>query len=404
MKSNVSPDRPSLKSARPRDWKVWFFQEWGLLLLAGVLAILIWEITSRRVVKSHVLGPVEMRIEVDEALQGRVGAVLTGNRTRSFELVCSEREMFEAREALDHDGRAVVVVKVTDADVSKPRDITRNDQYAWPFADHERILPGGLALPPSGGKVFPLTAASPRVAWREDDDATRPTKSELLARQIGISWTLSQPTVALLAPEGSEKQPRWIFLEPDPINLMTVVGKAAGDIEPKDIPFDRPLPYKLTFNNWRERGGEKWQIAWRQGLTLPEITATLTLTQNGERPLTNRLLVNLPDEYEADPPRDSVPGINAISMQLEGTIKGPKAVLDALQGDPSGWAWVIEVIDASQLKEGTMGTQPTPWQKLQARIDFSPTKAEFRNKGITFVPADGQDRFDLKVRWNPRAK
>ncbi len=404
MKAPADADRPNLASAAHRgDWKVWLLQEWGLLLLAAVLAILIWEITSSRVVKPRPLRDVQIRLAVDDVLKDRVGAVITGKPTKDFKLICSERERNEAREALDQDGRAVVTIRISEAPPAMRPLNSRLDRYAWPFSNHERILRDGRAEPPEG-YVFGLLPADPRVGWDGDDKATRPSRSELDRRGIRVTWTLSQATVPLLAPVGREKLPGYVRLEPDAIDLASVVGKDAGDIETADIPFDHPLSYKLTFNTWRA-DGDAVDVAWRHDLALPEITATVTLTEITQREVTNALLALLPESVEAKMPADSLPGFDDVGVRLTGTLKGPKAVLDALEADPSGWSWGIHVISQAKLEKVPTGTgAEAPYVKLNAEIVWFATKPEFQNQGVVFLRKPGQDGFDLEVRRRPRAK
>lgn len=397
MRSLSAADRPTLAGSRRTSWKVWLFQEWGLLLLAAALAVIIWEITSQRVVKSRWLRGVEIRLEVDPSLRDRVGAVLTGKTTRDFEVICSERERNEALEALDQEGRPVVVIRITEPLEAGKRALNaRIDKYAWPFANHDRILSPGSADAPDG-EVFALAQANPSVKWSDPQKATVPSRSDLDARGIDVTIKISRDTVGLLAPKGREDDPGYTVINPDAINLVSV----AGELVPHDdIPYDRPLPYDLTFEDWR--GAQ--DTPWRRGIPLPAIKATVTLTQSGEASLKNRVIVQLPDEYEADPDRQGTTGLSrAGKLLFTGKLRGPQADLDALANELNGWAWGIEIIDPAELPDGTMNNGQSEWKKVRARFFWYPTDAKrFADHGIRFIPEPEQEDFDLKVRWNPR--
>ncbi|MDJ0521370.1 MAG: hypothetical protein QNJ90_04775 [Planctomycetota bacterium] len=398
MRPPAPTDRPTLASARRTNWKVFLLQEWGLLLLAAALAVIIWEITSRRVLKTHTLDDVEIQLVVDPAIRDRVGAVITGKVTKDFELFCSEREKDEALEALNVDGRPVVTMRITQPIESGKRDLNaRLDKYDWPFANHHRILVQASADAPAG-EVFALAEAHPRVSWPDDDEATLPRRSELAKRGIEVRIKVSQDKIDLMAPKGREDDPGWTFLSPDPINLTSVAGELVAY---DDIPFDRPQRYDLEFEGWIQTD----DTTWRRGLKIPTLSATVTLVETGEMPLQNRVIMQLPQEYQADLDRQAIPGVNVGGKLLfTGQLKGPKKDLEALQKDPSAWAWGIEVQDAAELPDGTMNAGPSEWKTVRARFVWYPTKPEFRDAGIEFQPKPGQDDFDIKVRWNKRKR
>jgi len=398
MRSPAPTDRPTLASSRRTSWRAFLLQEWGLLLLAAVLALIVWKITSDRVIQPFKIGSVEVVLEVEPAIRDRVGAVLTGPNTFDLELVCSEREYNEAREALDRGGKPQVGLRVGTAPESGSRVFNTDDHYAWPFANHERILAPNTARFPAG-RVFALAPAHPRVDWADEDAATVPTRTALKeGREIRVSITVSRDTVSVLAPKGRENEAAYTVLTPDPINLVSVVGELVAD---GDVPFDRPLVYDLTFEGWRNPRDEV-ERAWRRQLDIPAIQATVTLTQIATSTPKNGVVLQLSDDYEVELDRVGIPGLSSVGkLTFTGTLIGPKGILDALERDPEGWAWGIDVLDRANLPDSTMGGGGE-FLKVDARLFWYPKKVEYRDHGVRFKPERGQDVFSIKVRWNPR--
>ena len=205
-----------------------------------------------------------------------------------------------------------------------------------------------------------------------------------------------------MAPEDSADKPAWTFLVPDAINLTSIAGEMVAY---GDIPFDRPQRYDLTFEGWiaATDSVSPTEAVWRRGLRIPTISATVTLVETGEASIKNRVVILLRQEYQTEVDRQKTPGVNVGGdLLFEGQLKGPKAELERLAREPEGWFWGIELKDPSELPDDKMNDGPSPWKKVRARFRWCPTSPDLRDRGIEFLPKEGQDDFDIKVRWNKR--
>jgi hypothetical protein len=379
-------ERPSLASARRLGWQAWLLQEWGLLVLAVVLTVIIWDVTSKQVIKPHTIEGVEVVLRLRPGDEDRIGAVLDEAPTLvDVSIRTSARRRDEVVEALHRDGRLVLELLVNPNVNAESRPINATDRWLWPFDDHETI-DARAPLPTRTGRVFRLRGMRQGPILMPD---TIPPRAQLEAEHgITVRMDLSQATYSDLLAPGSVLGEG---LRPDPIDLTEILAQDA-------LP-EGNWPARLSFSQWREAPGDAPQRAYRRGLRLPEVTATLAFDRLVKKSIENKLVVLLdPDRYEWVTPEVARPAMTY--LVFTGDLLGPKRAIERLEKSLEDWCWGVRVRPRSDrpLPEKPTDGGETDFTTVDAEVVFMRVGEAFEFAKVTFERKPGQDSFDLSVR------
>ncbi len=396
----ASGDRPSLESARKAPFRVWILQEWGLILLAAVLAIILWEVTSTRVIRELRITGVRVLLDVSDDDQKQIGAVLSNrDETVTIEMTCSERERFAVLAALTKTGGGTPALRLKVSPrlegAKRPFDLSI-ESWLWPVDNAAEL---GMRVPKVPvGTVYRIEGmqqvhiAKPR---------TIPDAAGLaeLGYKILITDPDSEPPVDIrldhafmefLAPRAvfSDTTEGGLSMEPDPIDLNAILASEAP-------PLGKPQTFSLTFNQWRSAH------PYRSRLGLQKVTATLTLYRPADATFKNRMEVLLHPQFEwaeSSAKPDFTPGP---PYEFKGTLSGPQWILDEIAKDLAGWMWQMWIAEPSDGWPVSTMVAADEWKKnVPARIEWVPLRPEWKNKGVRFVPKEnsGEDGFTVKIK------
>lgn len=420
--------RPHLEeNPRERGWTSWLLQEWGLLVLAAVLAVLIWEITSQAVIKEQVIANVRVRLVIAAQDVERVGAVLNSADTRvDLALTGSERERFAVLEALTAvgGGTPVLELQVSPEISDESRDISDTlDFWRWPVDNADAI--GLRASMRDIGRVYKIEGMQQvHIAQPETIPATSPDPRKGPLAQRGFQLQLLDPGttaathiqvtpgfVEFLAPRavlgGGEGA---LTMTPDPISLEELLAGEAPQV-------GEVKTFTLTFNRWRS--ATDVQVAERERVrqyraSLPPIKATarLALQPISALQADGRLEVMLDPQFDWDwdGPAPQAVIRDATPMSFVGELVGPADALAEIAANPDKWMWAIYVTEP-EAKPGEEGGWPKVASMMdpadqtrkgvRATIEWVPQESgsHWIQRGVRFKPsaAKGEDQFFVKV-------
>ncbi len=325
----------------------WFSSEWSLVLLALVLAVLIWAV---------VWGQISIPDKVNVYVEARTSATFVAypeNQVR-FEFQGPRAEVEDARARLGTH----VSVDVPDLPPGEDRgDFVLNDpsQFSFPFP--RRLVKGLLR----GTTVQRFRWEQKRVFFAQ------PQITGLLP---GLTCEVTlEPESAMLRVPATTVQTEVV---PDAVDVSKILEGLPDDL---DI---RPKLVPLSFNAWRKDPAlEKYRAA----VELPEVVATLRFHLLKGRELRNRVEFSHPEGYEVTPDE-----AEAVIEQgyFVGKFQGVQGDLDRLAAEPDAW-WFLVRIPPDKLPAET-GDPETVYleiefvhsQKLDGlRVLFQPASATF---------------------------
>jgi hypothetical protein len=398
-----------MASARKLGWKAWLLQEWALLLLAATLAVIVWTITSAKVLKERTIAGVRFELYVAPEDAARVGAVLkTEGQIGTVKLFGSERARNAVVAALcrGHDGQPVLRLHVSPQVGSNRARRPLNDaldKWMWPV-DNGQELKLTAALPE--GRVYrldrrrqgeillpPLTASTREVAQKKG---------------IEIQMSLSRASAEYLAPAeiltgvptpGITATGKPFRMEPDPLDLSSQVGR-------DHVKLTAGGPYTLSFNRWRDALDvptdlQGYAANYRHRLPVPEVQVTVTLRQVeelGPDDTINQVVVMLDERMEAQLDPQNVDGL-LTTGRFGGTLVGPADLLEEVRTHPEEWTWVVWV---DKPKEGWPGKPEDGWLHTTGTLAWVPQRASWRGQGIHLKLTAGQRNFRMQVRLRPK--
>ena len=411
-------ERPSLESARRGSWKSWLLQEWGLLILAAVLAIIIWEITSTNVISEQRIEGVRVELEIADEHQSRIAAVLDDPAVRvDIAMECSERERNAVLAALTETGggtpllRLRVSPEIADANESRVL-VDGIDAWLWPVANAAEI---DMRATFPGGRVYRIEGLQ-QVEIRMPP--TTPDREEL--GKLGYALKLldagsSAATEIQVTPAFIELlAPRALLapgdgpavMTPDAIDLSALLaddGARTGSLQ----------TFELSFTQWRKaaelRGTvqevtERRVAHYRESLPPFKASAKLALVRTATLTETHRIEVLLDPKYEWDydgPAPDVIR--DATPMQFTGTLTGPADALAEIKANKDQWTWAIWVSEPDEKDGGwpTAGAmsdaEASVRKNVPARIVWVPKDSTWIERGVRFDPQPGEDEFSVKI-------
>jgi hypothetical protein len=235
-----------------------------------------------------------------------------------------------------------------------------------------------------------------QVKVNVDEPQTMRSAEELrLDEKLKVEFTLPRRNFEITGPEVIFGSP----LIPDKIA-----------IDPSDFPLRDDGTYGgtrevvLTFREWRKTGAEGWIQAYKRGVPLPQVKATVRLIPLEEPSISNRLVV-LADEslYEFDfEELRSDPSVARVGpLTSQGTLRGPKDVLDELkqEASKSQWLWAIRLTSdpEAEFKSGGVKPDAEGWLSLNGEIIWLPFE-KFQNRGVVHVRQALEKEFTYRVR------
>jgi hypothetical protein len=314
QRATASTPSPSATRARHRGWRRFLLEEWGLLLLALVLAILMWEVVRAGVEHEEYVRGVRIVPRTPAGHRAYVDGPI------AFPLRGPRGQVESWRAALARTGDSIILEVGENAAGEDRRSLRPGrDRFVFPFPEW-LLGAAGRDLVPTGGSVYRLleqtvAVAEPRIVLPEGTPRV----------------TINPPTVTVVAPRGVLGD----RIQPDPLDLREV-------FQP---PFDlaTPIQRRLTFNEWREDrrpAGERGYGRERADVEVPEVSVTVTVV--------------LPEtEIENDYQVRALPGWTVEVENREGfrgtryrgLVRGTRSQLDALRNQPYLWMWVLSVRD-----------------------------------------------------------
>jgi len=283
-------------------------------LLALVLAVLVWAVVWRDISTQD--DPVEVRLLLETSprftaiYDGRVDLTLRGPRG----------EIERARRSLGTP--PVLNVRVPDLAAGEDH---REIQLTWEMISlpFPRRLVQALSLEGTGG----LPAAN---VYRVRERRITFLPPEIVGVPEGIAYDVVMAPAAapVRGPAGKIGGPDGT-ITPDKIDLSGYFREGA-----KDLPGETKI--ECAFDTWRtdpENGRH------RAGVKLPTVQAVLTFRVTGHLEITNRLVFDLPPEYEVlcEPTERYAEG------RYRGLFAGRQRDLDRLKKSTDAWWFVVRV-------------------------------------------------------------
>lgn len=291
----------------------WLASEWGLAVLALVLAVLVWAIVWGNISQEDRFEKVKLRPLTSARYvaypeQDEITLVVKGPR----------RELEEAQARL---GSPAVVDMPID-DLSPEEDSTQIwlaevDQLAVPFP--ARLLTG----------LDPVEI--PVEVYRLKETVVRFMRPVVdgVPRGIDYSVVLAPETAKITAPSYKVESD----IQPDHIDVVDLFRDRGEGYLPPETTRD------LSFDNWRS---DPKQGRYRTEIALPAVKATVRFFATEKRSLSNPIVFWGPygplEGYEI-----TVAGGLVQTGYYEGTFEGATADLDRLERDRSSWWFVVRI-------------------------------------------------------------
>ena len=409
MKAPPAPtERPNLETARRVGWRTWIFQEWGLLILAAVLAVIIWEITSTNVIRELDIQGVRVELYVAEQDRDRVGAVLDRDDTRvTLQMTCSERERRAVHEALTAVGGGTPVLRLRIhpevAETVRPIGENYGDVWQWPVNNAEEIE---LSATMPSGRVYRIEGLQQvHIA----PPPTKPSAEQL--RGLGYQLqTLDPDTPAAakikVAPGFMEfRAPKAILGASDgPFTMIPDEIDVRSLFEGETPQLGVIQTFELSFTDWRAAkhfatndSDEKGRVAqFRAGLPVVRATARFALQRIETKPIQNRIEVLLNPAYawEFDGVSPDRLIREEIPWQFSGELVGPADALKEIAERKGDWHWAIwveEPKDGWPKTDSMMDTADNVRKGVRAKIVWVSSDPTWVRRGVYFDPDQGKN-------------
>ena len=285
----------------------WLASEWGLALLALVLAVLVWAVVWGKISKPREIDLVDgLEIRVPKGFvafhEGTVRLKLNGPRS-------------ELEEAAQQIGRRLVVHL---EDLPHAAEVERIplddvDQFAFPFPSR---LVESVTVEPPEVEVF---------AWTESQVRFVRPKVRGVPLGVGYEVEIDPPSAPVAGPAGKVGD----GIQADPLELDELFAEGGTGFLPSDT--RRPL----TFNAWRKEPGER---RYRADVELPPVAANVRFFFEGKRSISNRIEFKHPEGY--------VVTVSDPDVQLgnyTGRFRGVEEDLTRLEKSLDSWWYVVRV-------------------------------------------------------------
>lgn len=412
---SAHPERPSMDSARRRSWKTWVFQEWGLIILAAVLAVIIWEISSTQVIREQRIDDIRVELVIADEDKARITAVLDNPiDTISIAMTCSERERYAIASALTEAGggtktlRILVAPEITDASRAIQPGL---DRWLWPVANAEEI-DMRATMPP--GRVYRIDGVQQvgisTPPTLPDVEGLRDREFDLQLLDPGTSAAANVQVVPsfveFLAPrmilgrgEGA------LTMQPDPIDLRTLLGSDT-------LRLGEVMIFELSFTRWRNAelpsdvgysAEERRRVRqFRNALPPIKATAKLALQRQVRKPVENRLEALLHPRFTWSFDSGAPLGANleTTPYDFKGTLVGPADVLDEVIANKDKWTWAIAIRKPDEggwPDASAMADADKQGKVSEARIVWVPENEDWIRRGVRFEPDPSTEVFYVKV-------
>lgn len=291
----------------------WIVSEWGLAVLALILAILVWAIVWGNISKSDSFTRVKLRPLTSARYaaypeQTEITLLVRGPR----------RELEEAQARLG----SPATVDVPIADLEPDEDsrflwLSEVDQLAVPFP--ARLLTG----------LDPIEV--PIEVCRLKESTVQFSKPVVRGVPLGIGYSveLEPADYVITAPANKVET----GIPPDHIDVADLFqGRVEGYLPPD-------TKRRLAFDNWRN---DAKQRRYRTEVELPEVTATVRFFAVEKRTLSNPVVFWGPygplEGYDV-----SVAGGLVQTGFYEGAFEGATADLDRLEDARNSWWFVVRI-------------------------------------------------------------
>lgn len=390
MTEPVGPPRAGQDAGKSPGipWRLLVRREWGLLVLAGALTVMVFSLVSDDITREWSLTAVP--VTADTGADDLVVLFPPGRASLKFDLLGSNSDFLEAERATRGPGARPARLLLGEVRAASRRLGVR-DRLVVPFPE-SYVKQGSLdeALRSLEGFVY-------RVRPREVAIATPATipDAEKLVSEHGVTCEIvleGSSTTSLLLPDGMALGP----LTPDPIDLTALL---------RDRPADgtlQPLATKLQFSAWCAEGRAEGEQLYRSHVALPsvgvEVRWTISDAAWDSTALANTVVLLVKDRSAFDfrvPANDRI-GMDDLMYRVEGLIRAPRDLHARLQAAGAanlagetlgGWVWGIEIV-AGELPHA--GEPPDPNVRLEGHLRFVPLHPDFQDPRIRFEPRDLQ--------------
>jgi hypothetical protein len=298
-------------ATRRQDWRSLLLQEWGLMVLALVLAVLLWVAVRDTVETTQIL----QNVQVQPITPRGYWAYVEEPITLTFKGTTGDVE--DAVKALADRGN-VIGLEVDDLTEGTSQSALEFARYRYRFA----AFPARLVvtpLPVPKGAIFRLaertvTVQDPAVLIPPDHKGVVGHVDSVEPRRFGV-----------LAPERALDD----AIEPDPIDAKAFLEKNTS--------LTVPETFALTFERWKE----KERANGSAGVVLPRITATVTFRVMTTREIENKLLKDVPPDvtFKLRSTDDRLG-----EERYKGEIRASEARLAALEAAKDQWSYVLTIL------------------------------------------------------------
>ena len=316
------------RATGPRPGR-WFASEWGMAILALVLALLVWAVVWREISAQD--EPFEVRLNLETSpgfaafYEGRVVLTLKGPRG----------EIDDARRTLSTP--PILNVRLPDL---APKEDHREVQITREMVD----FPFPIRL--VGAVELEGTARLPRAdVYRLRDQQITFLEPEVTGVPAGIGCdVVMEPLMHPVRGPAGKVGTDGDTIRPDPIDLSPYFPE-----EQKDLPGETRLD--CAFSQWRH---DPTYERYRRGIALPKVEAVFRFSFEAEREIPNRLVIEVPADYEVSA---DVTERYYAEGRYRGRFAGRQRDLDRLERSTDSWWFVVRVPNDKLPAEGEAPTR-----------------------------------------------
>lgn len=385
------------------SWRLLLKREWGLLVLALALSLMVFSLVRSDIDREQVLADIPITAHAAQPdIQVRFAP---GEDRIQLTLMCSQMDYREAeRSVIGPEGTPVRVIL---GDVpAATRPLGTRDRLELPFSP-SFVKPGSIQTALAGLKGWAYVTEPRTIRYLEP--ATIPSAEELLAT-YGVECTLTYTQSAeriegVIFPRGMEpkdEEANRAAIRPDPVDLTPYLPSA-----PVADGLEIEIGTPVRFREWRTRGEKDHpDRVWRESMELPErkLKAQFKVVDKSWRKEAVEnvvvLLVRDPHQFEMQVRDRDRLGMSDLMDRVGGVLEATRPVHEALRAagernlvadSLAGWVWGIEI------KSGELPTEAGQRAELTGRIVFVPLGPAFAGSAVRFVPEALQSEFPLTL-------
>lgn len=298
-------DAPTSRGQGPFRWLA---SEWGIALLALVLAFLVWA-----VVWGNISDPAEITVRLEPHTSSRFVAFHDGNAR-----VLLQGPRAELEEARQKIGDALVV-NLADLPPGKDHErvsLADGELFAFPFP---RRLVQSVSVVPERIEVY---------RWKETQVRYVAPEVRGVPAGIGYDVILDPPASPLSGPAGKIGE----TIQGDPLDVADLFAQVGSGILPPDA------ERRLTFDAWRDDSESR---RYRTDVELPPVQARVRFHFTGRQAIRNRIEFRHPAGFEVSAGESPDPDV--VQGYYTGRFEGAAEDLRVLEERSGEWWFVVRI-------------------------------------------------------------